>query len=179
MLGLPDIVSQNEVFKKDGHVLDWRMGMYRQSDNLRFKNTHLGQFAAEILDFTFRFSERSGGFDEEFRAWGKEDTEWGFRVWNRGEYIIPLYEACGLHQEPAGGRNETDRELGLEEVMPIFIDRVPVMYRKPEHGVEHSVPLVSIYIPAYNAEESIVESVDSALEQTIEDLEVCIACRWF
>ena len=59
--------------------------------------------------------------------------------------------------------------------MPIFIDRVPVMYRKPEHGVEHSVPLVSIYIPAYNAEESIVETVNSALEQTIEDLEVCIA----
>ena len=45
--------------------------------------------------------------------------------------------------EPPGGRNETDRELGLEEVMPIFIDRVPVMYRKHEHGVCHSVPLVS------------------------------------
>ena len=31
------------------------------------------------------------------------------------------------------------------------------------------MPLVSIYIPAYNAEESIVETVNSALEQTIED----------
>lgn len=175
MLGLPDIVSQNEVFKKDGHVLDWRMGMYRQSDNLRFEKYPFRAVCSGNLGFHISVFERSGGFDEEFRAWGKEDTEWGFRVWNRGEYIIPLYEACGLHQEPEGGRNETDRELGLEEVMPIFIDRVPVMYRKPEHGVEHSVPLVSIYIPAYNAEESIVESVNSALEQTIEDLEVCIA----
>ncbi|MGB0165200.1 MAG: glycosyltransferase family 2 protein, partial [Candidatus Thalassarchaeaceae archaeon] len=82
---------------------------------------------------------------------------------------------CGLHQEPEGGRNETDRELGLEEVMPIFTDRVPVMYRKPEHGVENSVPLVSIYIPAYNAEGTIVETVQSALDQTFEDLEVCVA----
>lgn len=175
MLGLPDIVSQNEVFKKDGHVLDWRMGMYRQSDNLRFEKYPFRAVCSGNLGFHISVFERAGGFDEEFRAWGKEDTEWGFRVWNRGEYIVPLYEACGLHQEPEGGRNETDRELGLEEVMPIFIDRVPVMYRKPEHGVEHSVPLVSIYIPAYNAEESIVESVNSALEQSIEDLEVCIA----
>ncbi len=175
MLGLPDIVSQNEVFKKDGHVLDWRMGMYRQSDNLRFEKYPFRAVCSGNLGFHISVFERAGGFDEEFRAWGKEDTEWGFRVWNRGEYIVPLYEACGLHQEPQGGRNETDRELGLEEVMPIFIDRVPVMYRKPEHGVEHSVPLVSIYIPAYNAEESIVETVNSALEQSIEDLEVCIA----
>jgi chondroitin synthase len=175
MLGLPDIVSQNEIFKKDGHVLDWRMGMYRQSDNLRFEKYPFRAVCSGNLGFHISVFERSGGFDEEFRAWGKEDTEWGFRVWNRGEYIVPLYEACGLHQEPKGGRNETDRELGLEEVMPIFIDRVPVLYRKPEHGIEHSVPLVSIYIPAYNAEESIVETVKSALEQSIEDLEVCIA----
>ena len=49
------------------------------------------------------------------------------------------------------------------------------MYRKVEHGVCHSVPLVSIYIPAYNAEDSIIEAIQSALDQTVEDLEVCIA----
>ena len=175
MLGLPDIISQNEVFKKDGHVLDWRMGMYRQSDNLRFEKYPFRAVCSGNLGFHRSVFDRTGGFDEEFRAWGKEDTEWGFRVWNRGDYIIPLYEACGLHQEPEGGRNETDREMGLEEVMPIFIDRVPVMYRKVEHGNQHSVPLVSIYIPAFNAEDSIVDAINSALEQTVEDLEVCVA----
>ncbi len=84
MLGLPDIVSQNEVFKKDGHVLDWRMGMYRQSDNLRFENIHLGQFAAEILDFTFRFSKgpevsmRSSGHGGKRTQSG--DSEFGTEV---------------------------------------------------------------------------------------------------
>jgi chondroitin synthase len=149
--------------------------MYRQTDNLRFEKYPFRAVCGGNIGFHKSLFERAGEFDEAFKAWGKEDTEWGFRVWNRGDYIIPLYEACGLHMEPPGGRNETDRELGLEEVMPIFVDRVPVMYRKHEHGVSHSVPLVSVYIPAYNAEDSIVETVNSALGQTFEDIEVCIA----
>jgi len=151
------------------------MPMYRQSDNLRFEKYPFRAVCGGNIGFHKSLFDRAGDFDESFKAWGKEDTEWGFRVWNKGDYIIPLYEACGLHMEPPGGRNETDRELGLEEVMPIFVDRVPVMYRKHEHGVCHSVPLVSIYIPAYNAEDSIVETVNSALDQTFEDIEVCIA----
>jgi chondroitin synthase len=175
MLSLPDIITQNDVFKKDGHALDWRMGMYRSTANLRFEKYPFRAVCGGNIGFHKSVFERAGGFDEEFRAWGKEDTEWGFRVWNKGDYIIPVYEACGLHQEPPGGKNETDRELGLEEVMPIFTDRVPVMYRKPEHGIKNSVPLVSIYIPAYNAESTIVDAIQSVLNQTFEDLEVCIA----
>ena len=175
MLALPDIETKNEKMKRDGHVLDWRMPMYRQTDNLRFEKYPFRAVCGGNIGFHKSLFQRAGGFDEEFKAWGKEDTEWGFRVWNRGDYIIPIYEACGLHMEPPGGRNETDRELGLEQVMPTFVDRVPVMYRKVEHGVCHSVPLVSIYIPAYNAEDSIIEAIQSALDQTVEDLEVCIA----
>ena len=175
MLELPDIETTNEKMKRDGHILDWRMPMYRQSDNLRFEKYPFRAVCGGNIGFHKSLFDRVGEFDESFKAWGKEDTEWGFRAWNRGEYIIPLFEACGLHMEPPGGRNETDRELGLEEVMPIFVDRVPVMYRKHEHGVRNSVPLVSIYIPAFNAEDSIVETVNSALSQTFEDIEVCIA----
>lgn len=175
MLRLPDIETMNEKMKRDGHVLDWRMPMYRESDNLRFEKYPFRAVCGGNIGFHKSLFERAGEFDEEFRAWGKEDTEWGFRVWNRGDYIVPLYEACGLHMEPPGGRNETDRELGLKEVMPTFIDRVPVMYRGDEDGFAHSVPLVSIYIPAYNAEDSIVDAVQSALDQTFEDIEVCVA----
>jgi glycosyltransferase involved in cell wall biosynthesis/2-polyprenyl-3-methyl-5-hydroxy-6-metoxy-1,4-benzoquinol methylase len=35
-------------------------------------------------------------------------------------------------------------------------------------------PLVSVVIPAYNAEKTIVQSIDSALQQTITDLEVVV-----
>ena len=175
MLALTDIETMNDKMKRDGHVLDWRMPMYRQTDNLRFERYPFRAVCGGNIGFHKSLFERAGEFDDGFQAWGKEDTEWGFRVWNRGDYIIPLYEACGLHMEPPGGRNETDRELGLKEVMPIFIDRVPVMYRKDEDGDAHSVPLVSIYIPAFNAEKSIVETVQSALDQTFTDIEVCVA----
>ncbi|MED5350298.1 MAG: glycosyltransferase [Candidatus Thermoplasmatota archaeon] len=175
MLALPDIETVNEKMKQDGHVLDWRLPMYRQSDNLRFEKYPFRAVCGGNIAFNKSLFERVGQFEEAFKAWGKEDTEWGFRVWNRGEYIIPVYEACGLHQEPPGGRNETDREVGLQEVMPTFIDRVPVMYRRPEHGVEHTVPLVSIYMPAYKAQDSIVETIHSVLDQSFEDIEVCIA----
>jgi chondroitin synthase len=175
MLELEDIETENEKMKRDGHVLDWRLPMYQSTDNLRFEKYPFRAICGGNIGFHKSLFERVGKFDEDFKAWGKEDTEWGFRVWNRGEYIIPLFEACGLHQEPPGGRNETDRELGLKEVMPTFIDRVPVMYRKDEHGNEHSVPLVSIYIPAFNAAKSIVETIQSVLDQTFEDLEICIA----
>ena len=175
MLELPDIETKNEKMKRDGHVLDWRLPMYGITDNLRFEKYPFRAVCGGNIGFHRSLFQRVGEFDEDFKAWGKEDTEWGFRVWNKGEYIIPLYEACGLHQEPPGGRNETDREVGLLEVMPTFIDRVPVMYRKNDHGNEHSVPLVSIYIPAYNAENSILETIESVLNQTFEDIEVCIA----
>jgi chondroitin synthase len=175
LLGLPDVETVNEKMKRDGHILDWRMPMYRQTDNLRFEKYPFRAVCGGNIGFHKSLFHRAGEFDEAFKAWGKEDTEWGFRVWNRGDYIIPLYEACGLHMEPPGGRNETDRELGLEQVMPTFVDRVPVMYRKNEHGVKHSVPLVSIYIPAFNSEDTIVETVQSALDQTFEDLEICVA----
>ncbi|HCO0596352.1 TPA: glycosyltransferase family 2 protein, partial [Escherichia coli] len=43
-----------------------------------------------------------------------------------------------------------------------------------ENSTLKKVPLVSIYIPAYNCADHIVRCVDSALNQTITDLEVCI-----
>ena len=58
--------------------------------------------------------------------------------------------------------------------MPMLIDRCPVRYRPTDNDGGHMVPLVSIYIPAYNAEQTIVSAVRSALSQSIRDLEVCV-----
>ena len=81
MLSLPDIETINEKMKRDGHILDWRMPMYRQTDNLRFEKYPFRAVCGGNIGFHKSLFERAGEFDESFRAWGKEDTEWGFRVW--------------------------------------------------------------------------------------------------
>ena len=176
MLALPDIETMNEQVKGNqaGQTLDWRIPIYLQSHDLRYEKYPFRAVCGGNIGFHRDIMETAGWFDEEFTAWGAEDTEWGFRAWNRGLYIIPLIQACGLHQEPPGGRNETDREAGKAITHPMLIDRCPVVYRRQNHTGPHSTPLVSIYMPAFNSEDTIVPAVQSALNQTVIDLEVCI-----
>ncbi|HSW17886.1 MAG TPA: glycosyltransferase, partial [Ramlibacter sp.] len=57
----------------------------------------------------------------------------------------------------------------------IFIQKCPLIYRKRAvRRGPYEVPLVSIYVPLYNREKYIAECVQSALEQTVDDLEVVI-----
>lgn len=177
ILGLPDIVTSNpletEILGRP--TVDWRIPLYQATDDLRTEPHPFRMVCGGNVAFHRDLFERAGEFDENFTAWGAEDAEWGFRVWNRGHYIVPVLGACGLHQEPVGGRNETDREAGRQETHPMFVDRCPEPYRKiHDDGAVHQVPLVSIYIPAYNAEATIVRAVQSALDQSITDLEVCV-----
>ncbi len=177
MLGLHDIRPDNSLLTIEGEVgpsVDWRLAIYHETASLRHDRHPFRVVAGGNLGFTKKTFEKAGGFDEEFLAWGGEDLEWGYRAWNTGAHIVPIVDACGLHQEPPGGRNETDREAGQKETHPLLIDRVPARYRKPKSTELHAVPMVSIYIPAYNAESTIVSAVNSALNQTFPDLEVCI-----
>lgn len=178
MLGLPDIRPDNSRVTKAGETgpsVDWRLAIYYDTHGLRFDPHPFRVVAGGNLAFTRETFTRAGGFDTEFQAWGGEDLEWGYRAWNTGAFIVPLVDACGLHQEPPGGSNDTDRESGQKQTHPLLIDKVPARYRgqaKSPHG--HSVPMVSIYIPAYNAEGTIATAILSALDQTYSDLEVCI-----
>ena len=99
MLALPDIETMNEQVKGNqaGQTLDWRMPIYLQSHDLRYEKYPFRAVCGGNIGFHRDIMEIAGWFDEEFTAWGAEDTEWGFRAWNRGLYIIPLIQACGLH----------------------------------------------------------------------------------
>lgn len=178
ILRLTDILTGNplEINHPDGHpTIDWRVPIYQSTRNLRDEVHPFRVVCGGNIAFHRPAFERIGGFDEDFTAWGAEDAEWGFRAWNNGLYLIPVLGACGLHQEPEGGENETDRELGRAQTSPMLVERCPIRYRRDrEDGAVHAVPLVSIYMPAYNAAATIVDAVQSALDQTITDLEVCI-----
>ncbi|MEK8015464.1 MAG: glycosyltransferase, partial [Candidatus Parabeggiatoa sp.] len=172
---LPDIISQNVLFDngQTKKTLDWRLNTYQETYYLKESIFPSGVCSGCNIAFTRNIVNDAGYFDEDFQAWGGEEGEWGFRIYNAGYYFIPVLHAVGLHQEPPSGENDTVRLAGQEKTNQILEDKCP-MNRQYRTGMIYSVPKVSIYIPAFNAEKHIKEAVDSALAQTYTDLEVCI-----
>ena len=153
---------------------DWRYAIYRESDNLKNEKYPFNAYCAGNIGLSRSLFNQVGGFDESFVHWGMEDTEIGYRLYRNGAWFIPVSDAKALHQEPPGGSNETNRTEGREITEGQFVEKCPAKYRPYEAGRTYEVPKVSVYIPAYNCEEFICEAVESALNQTYDDLEVVV-----
>lgn len=176
---LPEVRTNNSVAGKiDGEIsIDWRLEHFKKTDNLRLSDSPFRFFAAGNVAFAKKWLNVIGYFDEEFNHWGGEDVEFGYRLFRYGSFFKTIDNVMAYHQEPPGKENETDRAAGKEITLGMMREKVPYIYRKPlsvEESHINRVPLVSIYIPAYNCASYIQRCVDSALNQTIVDLEVCI-----
>ncbi len=175
---LPPVKSDSiSTSSEDGISKDWRVAHFEKTDNLRLCNSPFRYFSGGNVAFARKWLDVAGYFDEEFTHWGGEDNEFGYRLYKMGCFFKSLKGALAYHQEPPGKENETDRSAGQAITRKIIEQKVPYFYRKLEPiktATIKRVPLVSIYIPAYNCQDSIVRCVESALNQTISDLEVCI-----
>ena len=109
--------------------------------------------------------QRAGGPDTGFSSAQHAAREMAFRFFNLGAYFSPLLVPVLRPDRTPGTSAEDDRLM--TELCPNRLDR-------PKDGF-FRVPKVSIYIPAYNASKYIERAVESALEQDVQDLEVCIA----
>ena len=172
MLELPPVATKNAVMKQSPSK-DWRESIYLETNNLKDSPHPFRASSCGNVAFHRRVFRHAGEFDESFTAWGAEDNEFGYRVFNEGYYFVPLLDALGMHQEPPGGREFVDREAGKLITKPMLLDKVPT-YRDYNPDIISSTPLVSIYIPAYNAIETISRAIKSALNQTYKDFEVVI-----
>ena len=179
ILQLNKIKSNNTEAVKDldSISVDWRLSEFEKTENLRHSNDPFRFFTGANIAFSRSLLGKSGWFDESFTAWGSEDNEFGYRLYRAGCFFRYVPDAFGYHQEPPGKENETDRAEGKLTTRKKLIDKVPYFYRKPDtldKAIIHQIPLVSIYIPVYNRSKYIERAINSALNQTIPDLEVCI-----
>lgn len=174
---VPEIKTNNDVANKIQAQIsvDWRLKSFYETDFLKKEKIPFRFFAAGNVAFSKSEFMRIGGFDERFRDWGHEDGELGFRFFNNGRYFIPVMEAWAYHHEPETGVNETDRSAGKQKSNYHYASVCPY-YRHliKDETINYEVPKVSIYIPAYNAQNTIIEAVESVLGQTYQDIEVCI-----
>ena len=176
---LPEVVTNNVVAgrTKGEASVDWRLDHFNETDALRLCDTPFRYFSGGNVAFAKKWLDIAGWFDEEFTHWGGEDNEFGYRLYRAGCFFRSVDGGMAYHQEPPGKENETDRAAGKAITIKIVQQKVPYFYRKLdpiETATIKEVPLVSIYVPAYNCETSIERCVWSALNQTVTDLEVCI-----
>lgn len=176
---LPEVRTNSDVgnSKKGDISVDWRLEHFRKTEDLRLCDSPFRYFSGGNVAFSKKWLHKIGWFDEEFTHWGGEDNEFGYRLFRAGCFFKVVHGGMAYHQEPPGRENETDRAAGKAITIKIVQEKVPYFYRKLAPISEskiHRVPLVSIYIPAYNCEKTIIKCVESALQQTVTDLEVCI-----
>lgn len=153
---------------------DWRYKFYNETNNAKDAKYAFRWLCGGNICFHRPLHDHIGGFDESFTSWGAEDQEYGYRMYTAGAWFIPVENAVGLHQEPPGGSNETDRDAGRSITREQLIEKCPAMYRKSEKDRIYEVPKVTVYIPAYNCSEYIEQAIESALNQTFTDLEVVV-----
>lgn len=91
--------------------------------------------------------------------------ELAYRAYIRGAYFMPL-------TVPA--LNQFDDNRDLLKNQEFFLNKCPNHLDRQFDG-SFTVPKVSVYIPAYNASKYIERAVASVLEQSVKDVDVCIA----
>lgn len=178
---LKDIVSENSTMKiagqEEGPTRDWRYALYEQTNYLKNDGYPYRAFSSGHVAYRKLAIERAGYYDEEFNIWGCEDNEAGYRLYNQGYLFIPVLEAIDLHQEPPGGKNETNREKDRERSREMLKAKCPAVrswFGSIYEKKSCDLPLVSICIPVFNTKKYIVEAIESALLQTVSDIEVDI-----
>lgn len=133
-------------------------------------------FSSANAAYSVEILEKVGLFDEDLRHAGYQDKELGYRIYNSGGYFISVEGSLGVHQCTSINRTEYSTTLAdAKSAKKLFEEKCPTSWdRKYEANRLYEVPKVSIYIPSYNNGAYIKEAIDSALNQTYTDLEICI-----
>ena len=94
-----------------------------------------------------------GGFDERFRAWGGEDNDLGYRLYQRGVMVVPVRTAMPWHVG-WGGYDSRAMDDSRRRTREILASRIPDGGLPSLGGIQPIVPELWIRMLADNREYS-------------------------
>lgn len=148
--------------------IEWKFLQFEPSSRLKNAAEPFRYTVTGNLSFNKRTAFLAGLYDEDFsNFWGGEDKEFGHRLYQSGTFLVPNLDAIALHLEHPVPKSRMGEEY--ERAQRIFNDKI-------ESFEQYSFPApkVSIYMPAYNRENYIKEAIESAVNQTFQDLEIVV-----
>ncbi|KAA3639408.1 MAG: glycosyltransferase [Armatimonadetes bacterium] len=153
---------------------DWRRIFYRRTQRLQLGDEAYRAVLSGLMSVRRIRFEEVGGFDTAFRAWGGEDTELGWRLWNSGCFIVPNDETVVLHQRhldlEAGSEG---RSASRKRVLPLVADRVPHRFYRKYQGSRYTVPKVS-WVVSGSSHESVERTLRRIADDQLADAEVIL-----
>lgn len=182
---LPSINPDNDVADRrdeNGISVDWRYEHYDKTGYLKNDPWPFMQAAGGNMSFSRHLLELAGYQDEDFNAWGREDAEHAYRMYNAGAYFVPMSDIVSLHQEPsrqeekyATGKEISFRRKGLEETRQVYAKKCPApIARECDGSSTWEVPKVSACLLAKDSDYSCLRLIETLLAWDYKDLEICL-----
>lgn len=137
-------------------VRRWRKNILFNKETFKKQWTVWGGFQGNIASCRRQDYICLGGNDENFTSYGQEDSEFGFRLMSKIKYLVSNPNARIYHIEHPSHPQKLDPHN-------------TALLKEKTKG-----PIVTVYIPAYNAEEHIEDSIESVLNQTFQDFELIV-----
>ncbi len=169
---LPPVPAPLAIRVRDRPYEDWRVASTEKSEGLKTHRVPYSVCASGNVAFGRQLALDAGLFDEAFCQWGGEDMAFAYQLYRRGAYFVYEPRADAYHQDHPDYARRAESQKASRRMLG---RRVP-FWRKFVEDREGPFegPKVSVYIPAYNCDAWLVRTIESALCQTLEDLEVCV-----
>ena len=124
---------------------DWRRTFYRRTADLRHGNEAFRSLLTGNCSLRRDRFLQAGGFSADFRRWGGEDTELGWRLFSAGLFFVPVNRAAIYHQQQeeshtGEGWRRADREANADLIRGKIPHR---FYRRLTDPGPFAVPKVS------------------------------------
>ena len=125
------------------------------------------------------FFDEIGGFDGSFNQWGGEDTEMGYRAFNRGGLLVPERLALAWHQgEGASGPDAGEKESQLQQAHRLAHLIAEKGFRRSLPGRSFEVPMVTVAVDASGRTyDDVADQVENVLASAFHDLVVGVSVQ--